>query len=408
MTNVRKRPREPMMDGSDSINDQKHLKFSSEPQAIADNQQPQLSGSLRLNYTALQSASFFSHRTSSIESCESPSLNGLGNSINDLQTNDKDDITGVGAESDESTLETNDRSAFAGGGEVMSSNSQQRACENETVPSTLMRPEYQSTPVRNNGCYMSNVTLTSERRNSESGEDSAEEDRNVENEAGGDLAIFHPGDLITPIIGFETMVSRSKFTVYKIHVQRKVSDESPSSWFVFRRYSDFVYVNNRLKYLFPNFRLSLPPKRWFRDNFDTNFLEDRLLGLQAFLDNITGHKDLCNSEAVRAFFCTDEPPGPHDSLEESRALCESLEESMYSVKQDLQEKETELALLKEELELYKSQVQLLTNQLKVMNSRSPSTEVTSPSSTGTGYSAADCDRLTPPSPVIAEQTKHQS
>lgn len=50
----------------------------------------------------------------------------------------------------------------------------------------------------------------------------------------------------------------------------------------------------QLKSLFPGFRLSLPPKRWFRNNFDKNFLEDRMIGLQAFLDNITGHKDICN------------------------------------------------------------------------------------------------------------------
>lgn len=46
--------------------------------------------------------------------------------------------------------------------------------------------------------------------------------------------------------------------------------------------------------MFPGFRLSLPPKRWFKDNYDTDFLEDRQLGLQAFLQNLVAHKDIAN------------------------------------------------------------------------------------------------------------------
>lgn len=46
--------------------------------------------------------------------------------------------------------------------------------------------------------------------------------------------------------------------------------------------------------MFPGFRLSLPPKRWFKDNYDSDFLEDRQLGLQAFLQNLIAHKDIAN------------------------------------------------------------------------------------------------------------------
>ena len=74
----------------------------------------------------------------------------------------------------------------------------------------------------------------------------------------------------------------------------------------------------QLKRLFPHFRLALPPKRWFGDNFERDFLDDRLLGLQAFLNNVAGHKDVVASAPVRRFFCLDDPPGPHDSVEESR------------------------------------------------------------------------------------------
>lgn len=55
----------------------------------------------------------------------------------------------------------------------------------------------------------------------------------------------------------------------------------------------------QLKEMFPGFRLSLPPKRWFKDNYDTDFLEDRQLGLQAFLQNLVAHKDIANWWADR-------------------------------------------------------------------------------------------------------------
>lgn len=94
-------------------------------------------------------------------------------------------------------------------------------------------------------------------------------------------------------------------------------------WFVFRRYTDFLRLNRRvsrrirprhpelcsvddfwlylkfcccwclqLKSAFPGLRLVLPPKKWFGDNFDPEFLEDRLLGLQAYVTNITNHPDI--------------------------------------------------------------------------------------------------------------------
>ncbi|XP_059403261.1 sorting nexin-16 isoform X3 [Carassius carassius] len=120
---------------------------------------------------------------------------------------------------------------------------------------------------------------------------------------------------ITPtVLGYEVMEERAKFTVYKVLVKKTVDE----SWVVFRRYTDFSRLNDKLKDMFPGFRLSLPPKRWFKDNYETEFLEDRQLGLQAFLQNLVAHKDISNCVAVREFLCLDDPPGPFDSLEESR------------------------------------------------------------------------------------------
>ncbi|XP_055955677.1 sorting nexin-16 isoform X2 [Patella vulgata] len=170
---------------------------------------------------------------------------------------------------------------------------------------------------------------------------------------------IEPDQLRVPILGHEVMESRSKFTVYKIEIERDGFDK----WFVFRRYNDFYQLHEKLKEIFPNFRLALPPRRWFRSNYDKEFLEERTLGLQAFLNNITGHGDICNCKCVRDFFCFDDPPGPHDSLEESRALCENLEETVYNLRKELSEKEEEVEILQEELSLYKNQVEILSREL---------------------------------------------
>ncbi|NXX28589.1 SNX16 protein, partial [Nicator chloris] len=144
------------------------------------------------------------------------------------------------------------------------------------------------------------------------------------------------------ILGYEVMEERAKFTVYKILVKRSPEE----SWVVFRRYTDFSRLNDKLKDMFPGFRLALPPKRWFKDNYNPDFLEDRQLGLQAFLQNLVAHKDIANCLAVREFLCLDDPPGPFDSLEESRAFCETLEETNYRLQKELLEKQREVESLK--------------------------------------------------------------
>ncbi|XP_075561567.1 sorting nexin-16 isoform X4 [Pelecanus crispus] len=144
------------------------------------------------------------------------------------------------------------------------------------------------------------------------------------------------------ILGYEVMEERAKFTVYKILVKRSPEE----SWVVFRRYTDFSRLNDKLKDMFPGFRLALPPKRWFKDNYNPDFLEDRQLGLQAFLQNLVAHKDIANCLAVREFLCLDDPPGPFDSLEESRAFCETLEETNYRLQKELLEKQREIESLR--------------------------------------------------------------
>ncbi|XP_034867333.1 sorting nexin-16 isoform X2 [Mirounga angustirostris] len=166
------------------------------------------------------------------------------------------------------------------------------------------------------------------------------------------------------ILGYEVMEERAKFTVYKILV-KKTPEES---WVVFRRYTDFSRLNDKLKEMFPGFRLALPPKRWFKDNYNADFLEDRQLGLQAFLQNLVAHKDIANCLAVREFLCLDDPPGPFDSLEESRAFCETLEETNYRFQKELLEKQKEVESLKKLLNEKQLHIETLESRIRTLSS----------------------------------------
>ncbi|KAL4631041.1 sorting nexin-16-like [Arapaima gigas] len=170
---------------------------------------------------------------------------------------------------------------------------------------------------------------------------------------------WEEGPITPTVLGYEVMEERAKFTVYKILV-RKAPQES---WVVFRRYTDFSRLNDKLREMFPGFRLALPPKRWFKNNYNVGFLEDRQLGLQTFLRNLVAHKDVANCLPVRDFLCLDDPPGPFDSLEESRAFCETLEESNYRLQKELQEKQREISTLRKMLEEQQHHIDMLERRI---------------------------------------------
>ncbi|XP_037642469.1 sorting nexin-16-like [Sebastes umbrosus] len=176
---------------------------------------------------------------------------------------------------------------------------------------------------------------------------------------------------ITPILlGYKILEERAKFTVYKILVTGSRGD----SWVIFRRYTDFCRLNDKLKELFPNRRLALPPKRWFKDNYGEELLEERQLGLQTFLQNLMLHKDVISSEAVRHFLCLVDPPSPFDSLEESRAFCETLEETNHRLQRELLENQREFDTLKKTLEEKENHISLLLKKNKSLSLSSESFE----------------------------------
>ena len=118
-----------------------------------------------------------------------------------------------------------------------------------------------------------------------------------------------------PIIGYEVMEERARFTVYKLRVENPHTNDC---WLVMRRYTDFVRLNTKLKQSFPHLVLNLPRKKIFGDNFNAVFLDNRIQGLQMFVNSIMSKEELRKCQLVREFFCLDEPPSYSESMEECR------------------------------------------------------------------------------------------
>lgn len=103
--------------------------------------------------------------------------------------------------------------------------------------------------------------------------------------------------------------------VYKLRVENPFRNDC---WLVLRRYTDFVRLNNKLKSMIPTLALTLPRKKIFGDNFGTGFLDNRVQGLQLFVNSIMGNDRLKHLQVVKDFFCLDEPPTYSESMEECR------------------------------------------------------------------------------------------
>ncbi|XP_047040164.1 sorting nexin-16 [Helicoverpa zea] len=154
-----------------------------------------------------------------------------------------------------------------------------------------------------------------------------------------------------PIVGYEIMEERARFTIYKLKVE---DDNSDQSWLVFRRYTDFVRLYSRIKAEQPNLNLPLPGKRWFRDNFEPAFLEDRVRGLQIFVNAILSK--LPNHPVVREFFCLDEPPQVFSYQPEVQAVYGALEDSITTLKMQLKQKDATIMHLQKRLAQFEAQV----------------------------------------------------
>ncbi|XP_030558440.1 uncharacterized protein LOC115760977 [Drosophila novamexicana] len=180
--------------------------------------------------------------------------------------------------------------------------------------------------------------------------------------SGGAAAPVDPNaPLRVPIIGYEVMEERARFTVYKLRVE---NPDTNDCWLVMRRYTDFVRLNGKLKQAFPQFNLLLPRKKLFGDNFNAVFLDNRVQGLQMFVNSILAKDQLRKCKLVREFFCLDEPPSYSESMEECRAIFEAQEETIAHLKLQIQTKNDLILSLQQKLREEMIDKEQLTQELK--------------------------------------------
>ncbi|KAF6020137.1 SGK1 [Bugula neritina] len=118
---------------------------------------------------------------------------------------------------------------------------------------------------------------------------------------------------VVSISDSETWEKNKKYTVYKVVVVCK-----GRQWFIFRRYSEFQNLYDRLKRQYPDAGLKLPGKRIFR-NLDPDFVKQRREGLHDFIQKIIVHPIISSLPDVRLFLnldknmpIDDEPDSPTD------------------------------------------------------------------------------------------------
>ncbi|KAH8297442.1 hypothetical protein KR044_011861 [Drosophila immigrans] len=182
--------------------------------------------------------------------------------------------------------------------------------------------------------------------------------------SGGAAPVDPNAALRVPIIGYEVMEERARFTVYKLRVE---NPDTNDCWLVMRRYTDFVRLNGKLKQAFPHLNLLLPRKKLFGDNFNAVFLDNRVQGLQMFVNSIMMKEQLRKSKLVREFFCLDEPPSYSESMEECRAIFEAQEETIAHLKLQIQSKNDLILSLQQKLREEMIEKEQLREDLKNVN-----------------------------------------
>lgn len=164
------------------------------------------------------------------------------------------------------------------------------------------------------------------------------------------------------ILGKETLEQRERFTLYKIEV-----NNGSKTWIIYRRYGDFVLLNKKLRKLYPQFRLHLPGKRFFKDNFNKDFIDKRQRGLEVFTNNLFCHRSLVLSDPVQKFYRLNNPPQPSESLEACQSYCQSLERSLADLRQQFRDQTAEFNAVKIELarlKYYRDENQHLAHHLQ--------------------------------------------
>ncbi|RMZ98426.1 serine threonine- kinase Sgk3, partial [Brachionus plicatilis] len=89
---------------------------------------------------------------------------------------------------------------------------------------------------------------------------------------------------------------REKYTLFKILVKLNQTE-----WIVDRRYNEFDRLNSEIKKENPDIKLHFPGKKIFGDNFDTDFIDKRMLKLDIFLNNTLNYPSILKMKCFKEF-----------------------------------------------------------------------------------------------------------
>lgn len=137
--------------------------------------------------------------------------------------------------------------------------------------------------------------------------------------------------IINLFVLFFFLDKHSRFTIYKLRVEHL---KTGLFWFVYRRFTDFQRLNDKLKIKYPRLELNLPGKNFFDNIFNPIFIEKRQMGLQNYLNQLMSNKQLLNEIIVRRFLCIDEPPltmnDTYPSSVYSAESCDQLSNQLFT------------------------------------------------------------------------------
>lgn len=93
-----------------------------------------------------------------------------------------------------------------------------------------------------------------------------------------------------------------EFALYVIEVQRQAGDQMPAAvWAITRRYSEFHELHQRLRRRYPSTRNLDFPRRRMVMKLQKQFLHNRRIALEAYLQQLLSMPDVCRSRELRSF-----------------------------------------------------------------------------------------------------------
>ncbi|KAJ9606786.1 tRNA (guanine-N(7)-)-methyltransferase (tRNA(m7G46)-methyltransferase) [Cladophialophora chaetospira] len=111
-----------------------------------------------------------------------------------------------------------------------------------------------------------------------------------------------------------------EFALYVVEVQRQAGDQMPAAvWAIPRRYSEFHELYQRLRRRYPSTRTLEFPRRRVVMKLQKQFLQNRRLALERYLQQLLQMPDVCRSRELRSFLSQSTITSHQDLSKESNA-----------------------------------------------------------------------------------------